>query len=136
MTTTTRTVTIDRVYGADVQTVFDAWRNVDVLTTWWGCAPSTLWRVHEWDFEIGGAIRVSQTFGDQDYEVTGRFTEIDAPNRIVFDWEGDQQIAVSIEAADDGTRMRIDHSGLSDDMHPIVTEGWTASFAQIGDALR
>ena len=132
----TRTVTIDRTYDTSQEAVFDAWRDVGVLTTWWGCAPSTLWRVHDWDFEVGGAIRVSQTFGDQDYEVVGRFTEIEEPRRIVFDWEHGQQIAVSIDAVADGARMRIDHSGLSDDMHPIVNEGWTASFGQIGDALR
>ena len=132
---TTRTVTIERTYATSPQVVFDAWRDVDVLTTWWGCAPEMLWRVHEWAFEVGGAIRVSQTFGDQDYEVNGRFTEIESPSSIVFDWEAGQQIAVSIDATDDGTRMRIDHHGLSDEMHPIVTEGWTARFGQIGDAL-
>lgn len=134
--TTTRTVTIDRVYNTDVQTVFDAWRHVETLTTWWGCAPNQLWRVHEWVFESGGAIRVSQTFGDQDYEVAGRFVDIVEPATIVFDWEAGQQIAVTIEAVEGGTRMRIDHTGLTDDMHPIVNEGWTASFTQIGEALR
>ena len=63
---TTRTVTIERTYATSPQVVFDAWRDVEVLTTWWGCAPEMLWRVHEWAFEVGGAIRVSQTFGDQD----------------------------------------------------------------------
>lgn len=133
---TTRTVTIERTYDASPHAVFDAWRNVDVLTTWWGCAPEMLWRVHEWAFDVGGPIRVSQTFGDQDYEVNGRFTEIQEPSRIVFQWEAGQQISVSIDAAGDGARMRIEHSGLSDDMHPIVNEGWTASFGQIGDVLQ
>ncbi|MEM7094149.1 MAG: SRPBCC family protein [Actinomycetota bacterium] len=128
-------VTTERHYPSPPEAVFAAWRDLNTLTRWWGCAPETLWRVHTWDFGVGGEIHVSQTFGTEDYEVRGDFVEIDEPSRIVFTWEHDQVITVTIKPDESGSIMRVDHAGLDSAMHPIVTGGWAASFDHITEAL-
>ena len=124
--------TIDRTYDATPEQVWQAWADVDRLQRWWGCAVDMLWTVHEWDFQVGGTIRVSMDFDGVPYVVDGTFVEVSAPGRLAFDWEDGQRITVVIEPAGAATRMTVEHAGLPDDeRHGIVDEGWTASVGQL-----
>ncbi len=125
-------VVITRDYDAPPARVFAGWTNVDLLTQWFGCATDMLWDVHEWDARPGGAIHVSLDFETGPYVVKGRFIEVDEPNRIRYEWEGDQVVTVTIQANGKGSRMTLEHAGLpSNDLCEIVTDGWSASTTQI-----
>ncbi len=125
-------VEVERTYAVPPESVFDAWRDVAKLTRWWGCDTTQLWNVHEWEFEVGGAIRVSMDFDGTPYEVSGKFMAIEPNQLIRYSWEADQVITVSIEPAANGSKMTVSHAGLpSSEMGEIVTGGWSASVEQI-----
>lgn len=131
-----QTVTMSRTYAATPSAIWAAWADVAVLSRWWGCGVDMLWTVHDWEFREGGAIRVSQDFDGVPYEIQGRFVEVTEPTRLAFDWEKGQRITVTIAAAQEGTRMVVDHAGLPDGEHQdIVNGGWTAAFDQIDAVL-
>lgn len=108
-----------------------AWVDIDRLTKWWGCAPDMLWNVHRWEPHVGGEVHVSMDFDGEPFEVRGHFVEVDEPRRLRYTWEGDQDITVTLEPDGTGTRVVIEHAGLSGEMPQIVTEGWSSSVEQI-----
>ena len=130
------TVTVERSYPAAPEVVWRSWADVDRLTRWWGCAVDMLWNVHDWEFRVGGAIRVSLDFDGEPYEVNGRFVEIESPHRLAFDWEHGQRITVTIAADETGSTMTVEHEGLGDEEgRQIVNGGWSASVEQLAAAL-
>ena len=125
-------VVLTRDFDAPPTKVFAAWTDVELLTKWFGCASDSLWTVHTWDVQVGGALHVSLDFDGTSYEVHGRFVEVDEPHRLRYEWEAGQVITVSIEAVGDGSRMTVEHAGLpAKEMDRIVTDGWTACVTQI-----
>ena len=129
-------VVLIREFDAPPERVFEAWTTVDLLTQWFGCATDMLWTVHEWDVRPGGALHVSLDFDDNPYVVKGEFVEIDEPHRLVYAWENDQRVTVTIEPVGSGSRLTLEHAGLpNDEMCKIVTGGWTAGLTQIKAVL-
>lgn len=83
-------LTVSKTVNASVETVFEAWSKKEILAKWF--KPSPIWTIPlvEVDFEIDGKYRVDMQ--DQDgnsYTHSGRFTEIERPNKISFTWESD-----------------------------------------------
>jgi len=129
-------VVLIREFDAAPERVFEAWTKVELLTQWFGCATDMLWTVHEWDVRPGGTLHVSLDFDGKPYVVKGEFLEVDAPHRLVYAWESDQRVTVTIEPLDAGSRMTLEHAGLpNDEMCGIVTGGWTAGMTQILEVL-
>ncbi|MBX2799683.1 MAG: SRPBCC domain-containing protein [Myxococcales bacterium] len=52
-----RQLRMTRRFRAPPERVFEAWRDPDLLRTWFGCGPGQLWTVHVWDCRSGGALR-------------------------------------------------------------------------------
>jgi uncharacterized protein YndB with AHSA1/START domain len=129
-------VVLTRELDAAPAKVFAAWTDVELLTQWFGCATDMLWTVHTWDVRVGGLLHVSLDFDGNPYEVKGRFTEVDRPHRLQYEWEAGQVVTVTIEAVGDGSRMTVEHAGLpTEEMKEIVTGGWTAGVKQISVVL-
>ena len=65
---------------------------------------------------------------------SGRYLELDPPRRVVFTWgwesgalpvePGSTTVEVDIEQLGGVTRLRLTHSGLSDEMRPMHADGW------------
>ncbi|MDH3707648.1 MAG: SRPBCC domain-containing protein, partial [Acidimicrobiia bacterium] len=87
---------LQRHYDAPVERVYQAWTDLDVLTTWWGCAADMLWEVHEYDVRIGGALRVSMPIEGATFEVVGEFLAVDPPHHLSYSF-GDEVVDVRIE---------------------------------------
>jgi len=129
-------VVLIREFDATPKRVFEAWTKVELLTQWFGCATDMLWTVHEWDVRPGGALHVSLDFDGKPYVVKGEFVEVDDPHRLVYAWENDQKVTVTIEPVGSGSRLTLEHAGLpNDEMCQIVTGGWTAGMTQILEVL-
>lgn len=134
-------VVIERSYEVAPLTLFEAWTDVETLTTWWGCGVDQLWKVHVWDPRVGGEIHVSMSFDEGDYEVHGRFIEVVEPSLLVYDWENGQTVAVSIRPEGEGSLMTIEHRGLPErapdgtPLHEIVSAGWAVSVDNVRRAI-
>ncbi len=129
---------IERHYAASPEKIFSAWTDVELLTQWFGCDTDMLWDVHEWDPSPGGAIRVSLDFDTGPFEVTGKFVTVEPPTRLVYEWDVDQLVTVTIAPNADGTgsTMRLEHAGLPNaEMTEIVTAGWSSGVVQILEVL-
>lgn len=80
------------------------------------------------DLRVGGDYRWTITPG---HSAAGTFTEVEPGKRIVFTWGWEGQddstgstVAITLEAVEGGTTVRLVHEGLSDESAVGHTEGW------------
>jgi uncharacterized protein YndB with AHSA1/START domain len=77
-------LTITRVFDAPRDLVFSAWTDVKHVSRWWGPHGFTNPRC-ELDVRPGGMIRIDMRGSDGTvYPMTGSYTEIVKPERLVF----------------------------------------------------
>jgi uncharacterized protein YndB with AHSA1/START domain len=128
----TETLELEREYAAPPEQVCDAWRRIDLLGLWFGCAPDKLWTIHEWDARVGGRIHVSLDFDGHPFEVKGEFLVVDRPHRIKYRWSNDETVEVAIDPLGSGSRLRLTHSfPARDDARAILIMGWSTSLEQL-----
>ncbi len=78
-------MSLTRWFSASPEVVFQAWTDPKHLAEWWGPKGFTN-PVCEVDLRVGGSIRIHMRAPDGTvYPMTGRFVEIDRPNRLVFE---------------------------------------------------
>jgi uncharacterized protein YndB with AHSA1/START domain len=81
---TGRELVITRVFDAPRELVFRAWVDEGQLSRWWGPKGFTT-PVCEWDARTGGMIHIDMRGPDGTiYPMSGKFTEIIEPSKIVF----------------------------------------------------
>jgi uncharacterized protein YndB with AHSA1/START domain len=139
------TLRIERAFQAPAQAVFDAWTSEEVLRRWFHAE-------HDWetpeaqvDLRLGGAVRVvmRDPHKDAEHGGSGRYTEIDPPNRLAFTWTWDNDddgrqtlIELDFEEAAGVTTVRMTHSGLRDeDSVRSHEDGWTKCLDNLERAL-
>jgi uncharacterized protein YndB with AHSA1/START domain len=145
---TTETLLIERTFRAPVEAVFDAWTDERVLRRWFHADRD--WETPEAsvDVRVGGALRlVMRDPEDGDtHGATGRYTEVDPPNRLAFTWTWDHDkdgdgleslIEIDFEDLGDGsTAVRFTHSGLRDlESRRDHEGGWSTCFDNLERAL-
>ncbi len=118
--------------AAPPERVFQALTDPRQVVEWWGEAG--LYRATEFqaDLRVGGKWRIAGPDGrGGNFEVVGEFLEVERPRLLVYSWiaswTGSAQTTVrwELEAAGQGTRVRIIHSGLA--AHPELAksyQGW------------
>jgi uncharacterized protein YndB with AHSA1/START domain len=110
---------------ASPETVFDFFTDPDKMVQWMG-------RSHELDPRPGGAFRCDINGRDI---ATGSYVEVDPPRRVVFTWgwesegsvtrPGTSTVEVGLEAAGDGTLVRLVHRDLTtDESRAQHRHGW------------
>mgnify|MGYP001547732033 FL=1 len=78
------TVAITRVFDAPRALVWQAWTDPKMLGQWFGPRGFTA-TVPQWEQRAGGALRIVMHGPDgNDYPMKGVFTEVKAPERLVF----------------------------------------------------
>lgn len=83
--TADREIESSRIVNASPETVFEAFRNPDLLARWWGPAGFAN-TFHTFDFRPGGTWDFVMHGPDgTDYPNKSVFVEIAAPERVVFD---------------------------------------------------
>jgi uncharacterized protein YndB with AHSA1/START domain len=138
-----RTLRMQRAFAAPVESVFDAWTNVEVLRRWWHTEHNWETSEAEVDLRVGGTVRVvmrdPQT--DTEYGGGGTYTEIEPPTRLAFTWtwDGDTRrtlIEIDFEETDGITTVRFTHSALWDEEAVRSHEdGWSKLFDSLERVL-
>jgi len=135
---------IDRTFDAPQEMVFDAWIERDQAAQWFGPEGFTI-PLFEMDGTEGGSYRMCMKDPeDTEHFVTGKYVEIDRPNRLVFTWAWEEdgvaghatEVIVEFTANGDKTDLVLTHRGFeSEDSMNGHNQGWTSSFESLKKLL-
>jgi hypothetical protein len=71
------------------------------------------------------------------FEVRGEFLAVDPPRHLRYRFGSDQFVDATIEPHQTGSRLTVQHSGLSDqNMCNIISGGWSNGLSQLGALLQ
>ena len=143
MNTQTRTDTslrVSRVVAATPARAFEAWTTPDQIRRW-SCPEDAKVVEYEHTLEVGGRyrLRMEKADGTEVYTAFGVYREIDAPHRLVYTWDWEEEefqvgeTVVTVEFNDLGgsTEVVVTHEGFP---APEATEGhvigWVGSLNQ------
>jgi uncharacterized protein YndB with AHSA1/START domain len=126
---TTTTITLTRTVAAAPDRVFAAWTDVDRLARWWW--PQLAGTTYDVDARVGGRFRIqSPAIGAT---VSGVYTEVDPPRRLVFSWSwqddgepasGEDTVVVTFEPEGEGTAVTVAHTSAEHVPEGGAEQGW------------
>jgi len=117
-------IQLQRRFRASPERIFNAWTQQTALREWW-CPPGWTAGEIEIDLCVGGTYRIamsrSGTVG-AGVSVSGRFVEIQPPNRLVYtwQWEGaftampETLVTLELQGSSNETLLTIRHDGFGE----------------------
>jgi uncharacterized protein YndB with AHSA1/START domain len=135
---------VSRLINANLERVFEAWTNPNLIVRWWG-AGDVRCTAAEMDLTTGGSYRIAnQTPDGTTMWITGTFSHIDPPNGLTYTWAmepltADTQhsiVEVRFAATPDGTLVTIHHTRISSvDARDTNLQGWTGCLTGLDHLL-
>ena len=137
-----RELTIERVFNAPRELVFQAWTKPEHLVHWWGPKGFTL-PTCEMKFRVGGSFRLVMRGPDgKDYPFQGAYLEIVEPERIVFQGtihdEPGHQVWTTVTFAEEHgkTKVTVQQTySFESDATRGAPEGWRQTLDRLGEYL-
>ena len=136
---------IERVFEADVESVFEFVTQTRHLLEWWGPEGMTI-PVHDLNLSRPGPWHSTMMNSDGGkFKVSGEVLSVDTPNSVSFTWAWhdeagarghDSRVRIELETVGDATRFTLTHSGLVD--QPSIDshrEGWGSSISKLEEKL-
>lgn len=117
---------------APPERVFGVWTSPEHLVRWWGPAETRCLEAHI-DLRIGGRFRIANQLPTGDVVwVSGRYEEIDRPNRLRHTWlvegapdGGPSRVTVTFAPSDGGTDVIVEHDQVADPaIRASHAQGW------------
>lgn len=111
-------IAIDRVIDASPATVFRAISHPELLSQWLG-PEGTSCTVDELEFTVGGRLAFTIAFADGSaVQLHGYYEDIIENRRVLHSWAQLDDVDIStivwsLEPEGDGTRLRLEHHGLT-----------------------
>ena len=122
------------------EVVFDAWTTPEQMASWF--SPMTTASVPKLDLQVGGEYQIDMHAEGKDIVHTGKYLEIDRPNRLKFSWisEGTQQkesiVTVDFKAQGSGTLLTLTHDHLpTEESKNSHQGGWIAIADKLEQAM-
>ena len=129
----TEPIVVERDIAASPETVFEFFTDPEKATRWL-CIEATI------DPRPGGVYLQTHPGNDgRMYHQQGKFVEVSPPGRLVFTWSFDDVeslVEVTLEPTDDGTRLRLVHSGLPEFALKDHESGWNELLDRLVGLLR
>jgi len=102
------TVNINKAINAPIETVFDAWLNPETLSNFILPMPGMPEPQVENDPKEGGNFTIIMQVGDDKIPHTGKYLEINRPDKLVFTWESpfspdDSTVTLNLSTVDENT---------------------------------
>jgi uncharacterized protein YndB with AHSA1/START domain len=138
VTTTIPSLTLVKRMKAPPARVWDAWTRPEVMVLWFG-PHHTRAEDAQADLRLGGgfSITIREDTGAT-HGVQGRYTEIDPPTRLVFDWhwvstpERVSRVTVVLRPIPEGTEVTLTHDRFADaETATRHRRGWTESLERL-----
>jgi uncharacterized protein YndB with AHSA1/START domain len=132
-------IQITRTFDAPRDIVFSFWSTAERLQQWSGCKEALRCDI-EMDFRPGGSFtQKMQIAACGDFTITGKYTEIVAPEKIVYDVNlgpAITRVTVQFLAEGDRTKVVLTQEGLPDEfLCNTVSQGTTESFEKLESLL-
>jgi len=136
------TLTLERSFSAEIDTVFAFISKTENLLKWWGPEGVHV-PEHNLDFERTGPwFSVMKNDEGQVFKVSGQVTSVSPPTAIGFTWawhdDDDQRgaeshVIMTLSAGENGgTKLVLQHNDLADDeIAARHNEGWTSSLSKL-----
>jgi len=130
-------IQIQKRYRAPPERVFRALTQPAVLREWW-CPPGWVAGEIALDLRVGGAYRIAMTrvSDRQQVAVSGRFLEVQPPERLVYTWRwegafaemGETQVTLELERSEQDTVVTLWHEDFADQaLREQHRTGWIAA---------
>jgi uncharacterized protein YndB with AHSA1/START domain len=119
-------VEVKKVVNAPIEKAFKAWVDADEMKQWYSPTGMTTPEASS-DARKGGKYRVLMQRGDQKFDNSGEYLEIDEPNKLVFSWnDKDSVVTVDFKKVDENkTEVSLRHVGFaSEESRAQHNEGW------------
>jgi len=137
-----RELTIERVFNAPRELVFQAWSKPEHVAQWWGPRGFML-PTCEMEFRAGGRFRLVMRGPDgKDYAFQGAYLEIVEPQRIVFQGtihdEPGHQVWTTVTFAEEAgkTKLTVQQTySFESDATRGAPEGWRQTLDRLGEYL-
>lgn len=138
MTTTIPSLTLVKRMKASPARVWEAWTQPEVMVLWFGPHHTRAEDAH-CDLRLGGGFRITvREDTGATHGVQGRYTEIDPPTRLVFDWnwistpERVSRVTVVLRRIEGGTEVTLTHDRFADaETATRHRRGWTESLERL-----
>jgi uncharacterized protein YndB with AHSA1/START domain len=139
-----RGYTLTRRFDAPRAVVWEAITQPDLFAQWFGTEATTV-DVHQWDLKPGGEWRATMRWEGDEKPWSGRFEEIDEPERLVFTFTDEAEIGDAFELltftlTEQGneTELVLRQSGgsLSDEEYGQAKEGTAMFLDALADVVR
>ncbi len=126
-------VEVKRVINAPIEKVFKAWVEPEQMKQWYSPEGMTTPAASS-DVRVGGAYSVTMKMGDQDHVQTGKYLEINEPNKLVFTWNKDDSVVtVDLKKLDENrTELTLKHVGfVSEESRRQHDDGWVGTINKL-----
>ncbi len=137
----TKQLDFERTYAAPIDAVWRAWTDAAQLRQWWGPEKTTVPEC-EVDLRVGGTVHVVTEAGPEmgkyagtRWPMTGTFTEIAAPHRLVYtarSWTEGEEAGTTIEHTNELTLTEHDGATVVTLHIDITSIGPKAKMAAFG----
>jgi uncharacterized protein YndB with AHSA1/START domain len=136
-------VRVERTFDAPIEAVFEAWTSPEVMRRWFHVEPDWQTPEAQVDLKVGGAFRVlMRRSDDSQVSITGHFTEVDPPRRLVLEVvfsdlpSNEQQIELTFTESEGCTTVLLVNSGIAtDERRDAEDYGWRGCLDQLGRTL-
>ena len=135
-------VNIDKIIKAPIGKVFDAWLDPKTLSQFILPMPGMEEPLVKNDARQGGSFTIIMNVGEDKIPHTGKYLEIDRPNKLVFTWESpastDDSVVTLIftEVNDNQTRIELTHVRFIDEERRSNHEGgWSNILNMLSDVV-
>lgn len=138
---------VTRSFDATCDRVFDAWTKPERIKHWWGPAGFTTVSA-DVDLRPNGKYRIGiKSPEDELLYVTGRFVEVQKPNKLVFAWAWEEEedasglgheslVTVEFRSRVKKTELVLTQERLKDaESRDAHVDGWTSSLEKLAGAL-
>jgi uncharacterized protein YndB with AHSA1/START domain len=85
-------VKVNKIIHAPIEKVFDAWLNPKLLSLFMTPMPGMPESDVENDAREGGSFTIIMHVGDDKLPHTGKYLEINSPNKLVFSWASHRSV--------------------------------------------
>ncbi len=126
-------VEVKKVINAPIEKVFKAWVEPEQMKQWYSPEGMTTPSASS-DAKTGGKYSVAMKMGDQTFNQSGKYLEVDEPNKLVFTWNNESSV-VTVDfkkLGDNKTEVALRHSGFSDEqMRDQHDDGWKGTLSKL-----
>ena len=137
-------LTIERIYDASPEEVWQAWTDPQALTKWFGPQETESVSRAEVDVQAGGRYHIEFATSDgEHHDVSGVYREVQWLRKLVFTWawrstpERESLVTILLEPAGTGTRLVFRHEQFFDEAARDNHErGWSGTFRKLDRYLQ